>query len=119
MGRSIMMIAVTVEMWPKKTFLFVHMDFLVSWDHVLRLLLLAELEVLGTLDGLLGAVLAALTFHPPHNLFGGLGLLVKDGLGLSTETGLLSVVTALSLGKLGGFARLVLGNLEPLMRLAL
>jgi hypothetical protein len=38
-------------------------------------------------------------------------LLVEDRLGLATVTLLLSVVTPLALGEVGGFARLVLGDL--------
>ena len=71
------------------------------------------------LDGLLGTILASLTFHSQNNLLGGLGLLVEHGFGLSSEPGLLSIVTTFSLGKLGGLSRLVLGHLEPLVALAL
>merc|ERR1719469_1761489 len=38
-------------------------------------------------------------------------LLVKNGLGLSSETHLFRVVTAFSLRKIGGFSGLILGNL--------
>jgi len=41
----------------------------------------------------------------------GLGLLVEDGLGLTTVTGLLTVVTTLSLGGERVLALLVLGHL--------
>jgi hypothetical protein len=44
---------------------------------------------------------------------------VEDGLGLSTETHLLRVVTTLSLGEVGGLSRLVLGNLVNLVLTAL
>merc|ERR1719469_63510 len=37
--------------------------------------------------------------------------LVKNGLGLSSETHLFRVVTAFSLRKIGGFSGLILGNL--------
>lgn len=71
------------------------------------------------LNRLLGAIFATLTFETQHNLLGGLSLLVKHGLGLSSKTRLLSVVTTLSLCKLRGLSRLVLGDLEPLVGLAL
>ena len=41
--------------------------------------------------------LALDALQPEHNLLGGLGLLVEDGLGLTTVTALLSVVPTLSL----------------------
>lgn len=63
--------------------------------------------------------LASLALHTQHNLPGSLGLLVKDGLGLSTETHLLGVVTTLSLGEVGGLAGFVLGNLMDLVLAAL
>ena len=57
------------------------------------LLLGSKLEMLGTLDAQLLLALAFLTFHTKHNLTRSLGLLVKDGLCLTTETHLLRVVT--------------------------
>lgn len=45
------------------------------------------------------------------NLLGSLGLLVENRLGLTTITGLLAVVTSLTLGVQRGLAGLVLGNL--------
>ena len=42
-----------------------------------------------------------------HNLLGGLGLLVEDGLGLSSETHLLRVITSLALSKVGGLSGLI------------
>jgi hypothetical protein len=65
----------------------------------------------GSLEAQLLFDLAYLAFQTKNNLTGGLGLLVKDGLGLTTETHLLRVVTSLSLCKVGGFARLVLCHL--------
>jgi hypothetical protein len=61
-----------------------------------------QLEVLAALQGelLLGLALGALKTQ--DNLLGGLGLLVEDGLGLTTVTTLLPVVTALTLGEEGG-----------------
>ncbi len=49
---------------------------------------------------LLGLALSAL--ETKDDLLGGLGLLVEDGLGLTTVTALLSVVTALTLGEQRG-----------------
>lgn len=55
-------------------------------------------------------VLANSAFQTQDNLLGSLGFLVEDGLGLTTITALLTVVTALSLSEDGGFTGLVLGN---------
>jgi hypothetical protein len=49
--------------------------------------------------------------EPEDDLLGGLGLLVEDGLGLTSVTGLLSVVTPLSLGEDRVLTLLVLGHL--------
>lgn len=49
--------------------------------------------------------------YSQDDLLGGLGLLVEDGLGLSTVTRLLSVVAPLTLREQRSLARLVLGNL--------
>ena len=57
----------------------------------------------------LGLALDAL--QSQDNLLGGLGLLVEDRLGLTTVTGLLAVVTALTLGVEGSLAGLVLSDL--------
>ena len=80
------------------------------------LLLLAELEVLGPLQSKL---LLGLALKPQHNLPGSLSLLVEHGLGLSSESHLLGVVTALSLGKVGSLSSLVLGDLVDLVLAAL
>lgn len=56
-------------------------------------------------------MLAGLALQPQHNLLGGLSLLVEDGLCLTTITGLLPVITALSLGCQTVLAFLVLGHL--------
>ena len=79
------------------------------------LLLGSKLEMLGTLDAHLLLALAFLTFHTKHNLTRSLGLLVKDGLCLTTETHLLRVVTTLSLGEIGCLSCLVLGHLVNLV----
>jgi hypothetical protein len=82
-------------------------------------LLGTELEMLRPLQSQMLLSLALLTFHTQHNLPCSLGLLVKDGLGLTTETHLLGVVTTLSLGEVGGLARFVLGDLVDLVLAAL
>lgn len=77
----------------------------------LLLLLTTELKVLAALEGNLHLVLALLALQTKDDLLGGLGLLLEHGLGLSTETLLLGIVTTLSLGEDGGLAGLVLGDL--------
>lgn len=57
----------------------------------------------------LGLALDAL--QPQDDLLGGLSLLVEDGLGLTTITALLAIVTTLSLGVEGSLACLVLRDL--------
>lgn len=61
-----------------------------------------QLEVLAALQGELLLGLAGSALKTQDNLLGGLGLLVEDGLGLTTVTTLLPVVTALTLGEEGG-----------------
>lgn len=63
----------------------------------LGLLVTTQLEVLAALQGELELGLALDALQPQDNLLGGLSLLVEDRLGLTTITGLLSVVTSLSL----------------------
>ena len=70
-----------------------------------------QLEVLAALQGELLLGLAGSALETEDDLLGGLGLLVEDGLGLTTITALLPVVTSLTLGEQGGLASLVLGNL--------
>jgi len=74
-------------------------------------LLGTELEVLSPLDYELLFSLTFLTFKTKDDLTSGLGLLVKHGLGLPTETHLFGVVTAFSLCKVRGFSSLVLSDL--------
>ena len=57
--------------------------------------------MLATLDGKLGLGLALDALEPEHDLLRGLRLLVEDGLGLTTVTALLAVVTALTLAAAG------------------
>lgn len=70
-----------------------------------------KLEVLAALQGELSLGLALDALQSQDNLLGGLGLLVEDGLGLTTVTGLLTVVTALTLSEQRGLTSLVLGDL--------
>ena len=70
-----------------------------------------KLEVLAALQRQLALGLALDTFQAQDNLLRGLRLLVEDGLGLTTVTALLAVVTALTLGEEGSLAGLVLGDL--------
>ena len=58
--------------------------------------------MLATLQGQLHLCLAGNTLQSQHNLLGGLSLLVEDRLSLTTVTGLLAVVSALSLGEQRG-----------------
>lgn len=67
--------------------------------------------MLATLQGKLALGLALDTLQSQHNLLGSLSLLVEDRLGLTTVTGLLAVITTLSLGEKRGLAGLVLGDL--------
>ena len=72
---------------------------------------MSKFEMFGSLEAQLLFDLAYLAFQTKNNLTGGLSLLVKDWLGLTTETHLLRVVTPLSLSKVGGLACLVLCHL--------
>lgn len=67
--------------------------------------------MLATLQSQLRLGLALDAFQSQNDLLGGLGLLVEDRLGLTTITGLLTVVSALSLSEQRGLASLVLGDL--------
>ena len=83
------------------------------------LLLSAQLEVLASLEDELLLGLARRALQSKDDLLGGLGLLVEDGLGLTSVTGLLSVISPLSLGHQRVFTLLVLGDLVRLVLLAL
>jgi len=50
----------------------------------LALLVSTNFKMLAPFDRVLRVVLAALALQLQHNLLGGLGLLVEDGLGLTT-----------------------------------
>jgi len=84
----------------------------------LLLLVTTELKVLAALQGDLVLVLADLALQTKDDLLGGLGLLVEDGLGLTTITGLLSIVTTLSLSEERSLAGLVLRDLVGSVLLA-
>jgi hypothetical protein len=87
---------------------------------VTRLSLLGtKLEVLGTLKSQVLLGLTFLALQTKHNLTCGLGLLVEDGLGLTSKTHLLGIVTTLSLGEVGCLSGLVLGDLVVLVLTAL
>ncbi|GMS98872.1 hypothetical protein PENTCL1PPCAC_21047, partial [Pristionchus entomophagus] len=68
-------------------------------------------EVLASLDGQLLAVLALVTLHLQHDLLRRLGLLMLNGLGLSTVSGLFPVVATTSLNVLRLLGLLVLSDL--------
>lgn len=61
-----------------------------------------KLEVLATLQRELLLLLASSALKTQDDLLGSLGLLVEDGLGLTTITALLPVITTLTLGVQGG-----------------
>lgn len=67
--------------------------------------------MLATLQRQLSLCLAADALQPQHNLLRSLGFLVEHGFGLTTITGLLTVVTPLSLGEERSLASLVLCDL--------
>lgn len=75
--------------------------------------------MLGSLEAQLLLGLTFLTFETKDDLTCGLGLLVKDGLGLSTESHLLGVVSSLSLSKVRRLTSLVLCDLVEGVLLAL
>jgi hypothetical protein len=72
--------------------------------------------VLAALQRQLSLGLAVCALKSQDNLLGGLGLLVEDWLGLTTITGLLPVVTTLTLGEKGSLNKvLVAGSYGPLV----
>lgn len=60
-----------------------------------------QLELLASLECQLSLGLALNTLQPQYNLLCGLCLLVEDRLGLTSITGLLAIITTLTLGKEG------------------
>ena len=88
-------------------------------DHALGVLLLAKHEGLASLDHTEALCLALGALELEHDLLGVLCLLSEDGLGLSTETLLLHVISSLTLSSLGGLTSLVLGDFVSGMLLEL
>jgi len=87
---------------------------------VTRLSLLGtKLEVLGTLESQMLLGLTFLALQTKDNLTCGLGLLVEHGLGLTSETHLLGIVTTLSLSEVRSLSGLVLSDLVVLVLTAL
>ena len=81
--------------------------------------LLTQFKVLGSLETEMLLCLASFAFQTQDNLTCRLCLLVENGLGLSTKTHLFTVVSTLSLGKVGRLTRLVLRHLVDGVLLAL
>lgn len=67
--------------------------------------------MLTSLQGQLSLGLTVDTLQSQDNLLGGLSLLVENWLGLTTKTGLLTVVSSLTLGEQGSLTSLVLSDL--------
>merc|ERR1719203_451219 len=78
-------------------------------------LLGTKLKVLGSLQSQMLLGFTFLTFQTQNNLPRSLGLLVKHGLGLSTESHLFGIVTTLTLGEVGSLTGRVLGHLMGLV----
>jgi len=72
----------------------------------------------GSLDWDLVLPFASRALDPQDQLLGGLRLLSQDGLGLTTETLLLTIVPSPTLGLLGLSRLLVLGHLELVVLVA-
>lgn len=72
----------------------------------------------ASLEGNLLLVFARGAFHSQDNLLCGLSLLLEDGLRLTTETGLLTIVSSLTLGEKRSLTSLVLGDLVKPMTFA-
>lgn len=75
------------------------------------LFLLSKNECLATLNGAESSSLAGGAFELKSNLLGSLCLLSEDGLGLTSETFLLGIISSLTLSNSRGLTGLVLGNL--------
>jgi hypothetical protein len=73
-----------------------------------------KLEVLATLESELGLGLAHSALQSQYDLLCGLSLLVEDWLGLTTITGLLAVVTSLSLSEQGGLVHEIVSALPSI-----
>ena len=88
-------------------------------DHLsLTFLVASQLEMLGALDGNLLTPLALSALETQHQLLGRLGLLPQDGLGLTSETLLLTIVTSTTLSEFGFLRLFVLRHLELFMLVA-
>ena len=85
----------------------------------LLVLFLSEDEGLGSLDDSERFSLGLGALELKHDLLGLLGLLLEDGLGLSTETLLLHIISSLTLGSGRGLTGLVLGHFVSCMLLQL
>ena len=72
--------------------------------------------MLAALQGELLLLLASSALKTEDDLLGGLGLLVEDGLGLTTVTLLLPVVTTLTLSVERSLTSFVLGDLVGTVR---
>ena len=97
-----------------------HFQINLKLDHLSLLpLVTTEFEVLAPLDWFHGDVLFLVFsvggFHLQDDLFSGLGFLVKDRLGLTTITALLSVISPSTLAKGRLLTLFVLGHLEILV----
>jgi hypothetical protein len=71
-----------------------------------------EFKVFGSLEDELFLGFTLFAFQPQDDLTGGLCLLVKDGLGLSTESHLFGIITTFSLRKVGSLSSFVLRHLH-------
>lgn len=100
----------TKAVWRQPTQLLILFHLEVD-DRVLAALLSANLETLTSLHDLQGTGLALRALETEYNLLGGLGLLVEDRLGLSSVSGLLAIVTTLTLSIKTGSSGLVLSDL--------
>jgi len=83
------------------------------------LLVSTKFKVLASLQDHLVLLLAFSALQTKNYLLRCFGLLVEDGLGLTTITRLFAIVTSLTLGSQSWFANFVLGNLVWGMLLAM
>ena len=80
-------------------------------DLALGVLLLSDNNTLGSFDGSERLALSGGTLKLEDDLLGLLSLLSEDGLGLSTESLLLHIISSLTLSDEGSLTGFVLGNL--------
>ena len=88
-------------------------------DHTLGLLLFTEDESSASLDDLVRFGLGLSALKLEHNLLGVLSLLPENGLGLTTKTFLLHIISSLSLGDERVLALLILRYLVDSVLLGL